>query len=59
MTLCITFMKQNMVLTIIIYPDLDTLRKLYSNYILNQIEDNNEIVLINPFYETTESVSTF
>ena len=59
MTLCITFMKQNMVLTIIIYPDLDTLRKLYSNYILNQIEDNNEIVLINPFYETTDSVSTF
>ena len=59
MMLCITFMKQNMVLTIIIYPDLDILRKLYSNYILNQIEDNNEIVLINPFYETTESVSTF
>ena len=41
---------------IIIYPDLDTLRKLYSNYIHNQIEESNEIVLINPFYETTDSV---
>jgi hypothetical protein len=41
---------------IIIYPDLDTLRELYSNYIHKQIEQNNEIVLINPFYETTDSV---
>src|ERR687883_159084 len=40
----------------LIYPDLDTLRELYSNYIHNQIEDNNEIILINPFYETTDSV---
>jgi hypothetical protein len=41
---------------IIIYPDLDTLRKLYSNYTQRQIEENNEIVLINPFYETANSV---
>jgi MEDS: MEthanogen/methylotroph, DcmR Sensory domain len=41
---------------IIIYPDLDTLRELYSNYACKQIEHNNEIVLINPFYETTDSV---
>src|SRR5919204_987056 len=41
---------------IIIYPDLATLRDLYSNYIHKQIEENNEIVLINPFYETTDSV---
>jgi hypothetical protein len=40
----------------IIYPDLATLRKLYSKYIGKQIEENNEIVLINPFYETTDSV---
>jgi hypothetical protein len=39
-----------------IYPDLDTLRELYSNYIGKQIKENNEIVLINPFYETTDSV---
>jgi hypothetical protein len=40
----------------IIYPDLDTLRDLYSNYIGKHIEEYNEIVLINPFYETTDSV---
>ncbi|MFL6381532.1 MAG: hypothetical protein ACJ72S_09605, partial [Nitrososphaeraceae archaeon] len=40
----------------IIYPDLDTLRELYSNYIHKQIKENNEIILINPFYETTNSV---
>ena len=41
---------------IIIYPDLFTLRELYSNYIQKQIEENNEMILINPFYETTDSV---
>jgi hypothetical protein len=41
---------------ILIYPDLFTLRELYSNYIQKQIEENNEMILINPFYETTDSV---
>jgi len=40
---------------LIIYPDLITLRKLYSIYIYKQIMENNEIVLLNPFYETTDS----
>ena len=40
----------------IIYPNLATLREIYPNYIHKQIEDNNEIVLINPFYETVDSV---
>ena len=40
----------------IIYPDLDTLRELYSNYVYKQIEQKNETVIINPFYETTDSV---
>ena len=40
----------------IMYPDLVTLRKLYSDYIPAQIEHNNETVLINPFYETTDSI---
>jgi MEDS: MEthanogen/methylotroph, DcmR Sensory domain len=40
----------------IIYPDLDTLRDLYSNYAHKQIQENNGIVLIHPFYETTDSV---
>jgi MEDS: MEthanogen/methylotroph, DcmR Sensory domain len=41
---------------LIIYPDLATLRELYSSYIGKRIEENDEIVLINPFYETTGSV---
>ena len=41
---------------IIIYPDLDILREIYSNYVHKQIKENNEIVLVNPFYETTDSV---
>jgi hypothetical protein len=36
--------------------DLDTLRELYSNYVGKQIEDNDEVVLINSFYETADSV---
>ena len=41
---------------IIIYPSLHRLRELYSNYVLKKIEENNEIVIVNPFYETTDSV---
>ena len=40
----------------ITYPNLKTLRELYSNYIHSSIEDNNELVLLNPFYETADSV---
>ena len=40
----------------IIYPNLSTLRELYSNYTHKQIQENNTIVLINPFYETVDSV---
>src|SRR5919205_4020066 len=41
---------------IIIYPSLHRLRELYSNYVLKKIEENNEIIIVNPFYETTDSV---
>jgi hypothetical protein len=40
----------------IIYEDLMTLREFYSYYIQRQIEEKKEMVLINPFYETTDSV---
>ena len=40
----------------IVYPNLDTLRELYSEYTQKQIGENNEIVLVNPFYETSDSV---
>ena len=32
------------------------LRELYSKYTIKQIKENNEVVLINPIYETTDSV---
>jgi len=41
---------------IIVYSDLPTLRKIYSQYIKRQIEEKKEIVLILPHYETTEMV---
>ena len=41
---------------LMIYPDLSIQRELYSGYIQKQIEKNNEVILINPFYETTDSV---
>jgi len=31
---------------IIIYPNLDTIRRLYASYIHKQIQENNEIVLV-------------
>jgi hypothetical protein len=41
---------------LMVYPDLITLRAIYSNYAKIQLEDNNEIVLILPYYETTDMV---
>ena len=41
---------------LIVYPDLTTLREMYSKYIQKQINENNETILINPLYETTDSV---
>ena len=41
----------------IIYPDLMTSRELYYSYVYMHIEDDNEIVLVNPFYETKDSVN--
>jgi DNA-binding response OmpR family regulator len=40
----------------IIYDDLKVLRTFYSNYTKTQVEENNEVVLLNPFYETVDSV---
>jgi hypothetical protein len=38
------------------YPDLPTLRETYSHYIKSAVPDDNEIVVILPFYETTDNV---
>jgi hypothetical protein len=41
---------------LMIYPDLTTLRRMYSHYTKTLLEDYNEIVLILPYYETTDMV---
>ena len=41
---------------IIVYSDMMTLRQIYTGYIKTQLEYNNELVLILPYYETTETV---
>ncbi|HZB98695.1 MAG TPA: MEDS domain-containing protein [Nitrososphaeraceae archaeon] len=41
---------------IIVYHDMMTLRQIYTGYIKTQLEYNNELVLILPYYETPERV---
>jgi hypothetical protein len=41
---------------LMVYPDLVTLRGIYSHYTKTQLEENNEIVLILPYYETSDMV---
>jgi hypothetical protein len=42
--------------SILVYPNIETLREAYSRYAKKQLEDNNEIVLILPYYETANKV---
>jgi hypothetical protein len=42
--------------TLVTYPDLMMLRRIYLQYVKTQLEDLNEIVLILPYYETTDNV---
>lgn len=42
---------------LVIYPDIPTLRTIYSNYAKSELEeDSNELVVILPCYETTYGV---
>jgi hypothetical protein len=41
---------------IIVYYDMMTLRQIYTSYIKTQLEYNNELVLILPYYETPDTV---
>ena len=41
---------------LLIYPDLKTFREFYIRYIQRQIDERNEIILFNPFYETVGTV---
>jgi hypothetical protein len=38
------------------YPDLQTLREMYSHYTKFVLYDRNEVVVILPFYETADIV---
>jgi hypothetical protein len=42
---------------LVIYPDLSTLREMYSHYVKSALsEERNEIVLVLPFLETVDNV---
>jgi hypothetical protein len=41
---------------LLVYPDTATLRQVYSSYIGSALNGNNEVVIVFPFYETTDSV---
>lgn len=41
---------------LLVYPDITTLRAIYPRFTKIQLEDKNEIVLILPYYETTDMV---
>lgn len=41
---------------LMVYPDIMTLRAIYSRFTKQQLEDKNEIVVILPYYETTDMV---
>jgi hypothetical protein len=41
---------------LIIYPSLTALRQIYSQYIKTQLEENNELIFVIPYYETTDKV---
>ena len=41
---------------LILYPNIETMRKLYAEYILSLIEENNVAILVLPYYDTTNKV---
>ena len=41
---------------LIVYPDMVTLRKVYSHYIDSALNEKNEAVIVLPFFETTDNV---
>ena len=41
---------------LVIYPDIETVRKIYAEYIRVLLEDNRAAVLFFPYYDTTDKV---
>ena len=41
---------------VIVYPNIETIRKIYAEYILLMIEEKNVAILFLPYYDTTDKV---
>ena len=41
---------------VIVYPDTEAFRKIYGDFAKKRIEDENEVVLLLPYYETVQTV---
>ena len=41
---------------LILYPNIETIRKIYSEYIRLMIDENNLAILFLPYYDTTDKV---
>jgi hypothetical protein len=41
---------------VVVYPDIECFREVYSEYTRIRIEEEDEIVMLFPFYETTDSM---
>src|SRR5215208_385504 len=41
---------------IVVYPNIEVLRETYFHYIKRLLEDNNEMIIFLPYYESAESV---
>ena len=41
---------------LIVYPDIVTLREIYSSYIKTALDERNEFVIVLPYYETVDTV---
>jgi hypothetical protein len=41
---------------LIVYPDIVTLREIYSSYIKTALDERNEFVIVLPYYETVDIV---
>jgi len=41
---------------LILYPNIETIRKIYAEYIHLMIEENNVAILFLPYYDTTDKV---
>ena len=41
---------------LVVYPDIETVRKIYAEYIRVLLEDNRAAVLFFPYYDTTDKV---